>query len=58
MWSYGVWSELDAQIVRSCWRMACILPTPWNVDFVLVDERDKNRIQEESDELGAMISKL
>ena len=22
-----VWSELDAQIVKNCWRMACILPT-------------------------------
>ena len=26
MWSYEVWSELDAQIVRNCWRMARILP--------------------------------
>ena len=26
MWSYEVWSELDAQIIRYCWRMACILP--------------------------------
>jgi hypothetical protein len=25
MWSYEVWSELDAQIVRNCWRMARIL---------------------------------
>jgi hypothetical protein len=33
MWSYEVWSELDAQIVRNCSRMACILPTTWNVDF-------------------------
>jgi len=37
MWSYEVWSELDAQIVRNCWRMACILPVTWNVDFALVD---------------------
>ena len=27
MWSYEVWSELDAQIVRNCWRMARTLPT-------------------------------
>jgi hypothetical protein len=33
--SYEVWSELDAQIVKNCWRMACILPTTWNVDFWL-----------------------
>jgi hypothetical protein len=38
--------------------MACILPTTWNVDFSLVDEREKNRMQEESYELGALISKL
>ena len=44
MWSYEVWSELDAQIVRNCWRMACILPATWNVDFALVDEREKNRM--------------
>jgi hypothetical protein len=37
--------------------MACILPT-WNVDFALVDEREKDRMQEELDELGALISKL
>ena len=38
--------------------MACILPATWNVDFALVDEREKNRMQEESDELGALLSKL
>jgi hypothetical protein len=42
MWSYEVWSELDAQIARFCWRMARILPATWNVDFALVDEREKN----------------
>ena len=39
MWSNEVWSELDAQIVGNCWRMARILPTTWNVDFDLVDKR-------------------
>jgi hypothetical protein len=58
MWSYEVWSELDAQIVKNCWRMACTLPTTWNVDFALVDGREKNKMREESDELGALISKL
>ena len=58
MWSYEVWSELDAQIVRFCWRMAHILPTTWNVDFALVDEMKKNRMREESDELGSLFSKL
>ena len=58
MWSYEVWSELDAQIVRNCWRMARILPITWAVDFALVDEREKNRMREESEELGALISKL
>jgi hypothetical protein len=38
--------------------MARILPTTWNVDFALIDEREKNRMQEESDELHALISKL
>ena len=38
MWSYEVWSELDAQLVKNCWRMARILPATWNVDFALVDE--------------------
>ena len=47
MWSYEVWSELDAQIVRNCWRMVCISHATWNVDFALVDEREKNRMQEE-----------
>jgi hypothetical protein len=45
-------------MVKNCWRMACILPTTWNVDFVLVDERAKNRMREKTDELGALISKL
>ena len=52
------WSELDAQIVKNCWRMARILHVTWNVDFALVDEREKNRMQEEPQELGALISKL
>jgi hypothetical protein len=56
MWSYEVWSELDAQIVMNCWRMTHTLPTTWNVD--LVDEREKNRMWEESNELDAPISKL
>ena len=34
--------------------MAHSLPT----DFALVDERKKNRMREDSDELGALISKL
>ena len=38
--------------------MARILPATWNVDFALVDERGKNKMQEESNELGALISKL
>ena len=58
MWSYEVWSELDAQIVKNCWRMARILHATWNVDFALVDEREESRMQEKSDELDAMISKL
>jgi hypothetical protein len=58
MWSYEVWSEWDAQIVKNCWRMAHILPTTWNVDFALIDEREKNKMREESDELGALISML
>jgi hypothetical protein len=44
MWSYEVWSELDAQIDRNCWRMARLLPATWNDDFALVDEREKNRM--------------
>jgi hypothetical protein len=48
MWSYEVWSELDAQLIRNCWRMARILLITWNVDFALVDEREKNRMREES----------
>jgi hypothetical protein len=31
-------------------------PTTWNVDFSLFDERGKNRMREELDELGALIS--
>jgi hypothetical protein len=27
-------------------------------DFAVVDERERNRMQKESDELGALISKL
>ena len=45
MWSYKVWSELDAWIVKNCWSMACMLVATRNVDFALVDERVKNRMQ-------------
>jgi hypothetical protein len=38
--------------------MARILSTTWNVDFSLVDEREHNRMREESNELSALISKL
>jgi hypothetical protein len=38
--------------------MAHILPATWNVDFALVDEREKNIMREDSNELGALISKL
>jgi hypothetical protein len=46
IWSYEVWSELDAQMVKNCWRMMRILPATWNVDFALVDAREKNRMRE------------
>ena len=42
----------------NCWRMVRILLATWNVDFALVDERETNKMQEEPNELGAMISKL
>jgi hypothetical protein len=58
MWSYEVWSELDAQIAINCWRMAHILLAIWSVDFALVDERGKNKMQEKPYELGALISRL
>ena len=38
--------------------MTRILPATWNVDFALVDEREKNRMQEESYERGTLITKL
>jgi len=38
--------------------MARILPITWAVDFALVDKREKNRMREESDELGVLIPKL
>jgi hypothetical protein len=38
--------------------MACVLPTTWNVDFSLVDEREKIRMRGKSNELGALILKL
>jgi hypothetical protein len=38
--------------------MACTLPATWNFDFALVDEREKNKMREELDDLGALISKL
>jgi hypothetical protein len=40
MWSYEVWSELDAHIFRNCWKMPRTLPTTWNVGSALVDERE------------------
>jgi len=46
VWGYEVWSELDAKIIMNCWRMACILLATWNANFALVDEREKNRMQE------------
>jgi hypothetical protein len=46
---------LDAQIVKNCWKMVHILRATWNVDFALVDEREKNGMQEESYELGDLV---
>ena len=43
MWSYKGWSELDAQIVRYCWRMACILHGfihGWGITFGTKDLRN------------------
>jgi hypothetical protein len=35
--------------------MVHILRATWNVDFALVDEREKNGMQEESYELGDLV---
>jgi hypothetical protein len=56
MWSYEVWSKLNAQIVGNCWRMVRIFLATWNVDFAMVDERENNRMKKVSDELDALIS--
>jgi hypothetical protein len=32
------------KIGRNCWSMAHILLATWNVDFALVDEWEKNRM--------------
>ena len=45
-------------MVRNIWRTARVLPSTWIVDFALVDERQKNRMQKETNELGALNSKL
>ena len=47
-------------LLHSCSLQFNLLQSPiqWNVDFALVDEREKNRMLEESHELGALISKL
>ena len=58
MWSNEVQYEVDAEIVNNCWRMARILLATWNVDFALVDVREKNKMRKELDELGALHSKL
>ena len=44
MWSYEVWSKLDAHIVKNCWRMARTIHATWNVDFSLVDVMEKNQM--------------
>ena len=38
--------------------MMHILPASWNVDAALVDENEKNEIQEKSIGYGDLISKL
>jgi hypothetical protein len=48
---YGV--EVDAQIVMNCWRMAHKLPTTWNVDFALLDER--RRIECEKNHMNTVL---
>ena len=47
-------------LLHSCSLQFNLLQSPiqWKVDFALVDEREKSRMQEESHELGALISKL
>jgi hypothetical protein len=45
MWSYEVWSEINAHIVGNCWRMVRILLATWNVDFSMVDERENNSMK-------------
>jgi hypothetical protein len=47
-------------LLHSCGLQFNLLQSPiqWNVNFALVDERENNRMREESHELGALISKL
>ena len=47
-----------ALFCMNCWRMLRVLPAMWNVGFAMVDEREKDRMHKESDELGALVSKL
>jgi hypothetical protein len=47
-------------LLHSCSLQFNLLQSPiqWNVDFALVDERENNRVREESHELGILILKL
>ena len=43
---------------NNCWRIARILHGTWNVDYALVDERENNKMQEDPNKLGVLITKL
>lgn len=45
VWCYEIWTEMDHQIIKNCWRMSKILPLTWNANFATKDEREKHRLQ-------------
>ena len=52
---YGVsWMQNSHELLED----GAYIHATWNVDFALVDEREKKKNQEESYELGALISNL
>ena len=58
LWSYKVWTDMDPQIIRNCWRKPEILPPDWSADFANEDQREKSRLIKESEDMALLISKL
>jgi hypothetical protein len=58
VWAVAAWNEIDGETIRNAWRVSNILPRDWNASIGNLQEKVKERMDDEAAELEKLIAGL